>query len=89
MENREIFVQSMIDKAALAKETIKYNFSTGITIYDDSMLECQLQDAEMVGSMMKGLQNGEFTLNVTMKYYSDTETIVGAEAHSSLEEAGR
>ncbi len=80
LENREISVQSMIDKAALAKETIKYNFGTGITIYDDSMLECQLQDAELVGSMMKGLQNGEFIEYYQPKYYSDTETIVGAEA---------
>ena len=80
IEDRKMSVQNMLDKASLAKETIKYNYGTGISIYDDSMLECQMQDAEMVGSMMKGLQNGEFIEYYQPKYYSDTETIVGAEA---------
>ena len=80
IEDREMSVHNLLDKASLAKETIKYNYGTGISIYDDSMLECQLQDAEMVGSMMKGLQKGEFIEYYQPKYYSDTETIVGAEA---------
>ncbi|MBP8640079.1 MAG: EAL domain-containing protein [Oscillospiraceae bacterium] len=80
IEDHEMTTQSIIDKASLAKETIKYNFGTGISIYDDSMLECQMQDAQMVGSMMKGLQNGEFIEYYQPKYYTDTETIIGAEA---------
>ena len=41
----------MTDYASIAKNTIKYKFTTGIAIYDDSMLECQQEDAELVGSM--------------------------------------
>lgn len=80
IEDRGISVPEMIDKASIAKNTIKYSFGTGIKIYDDSMLECQLQDAVMVGSMMQGLQNGEFIEYYQPKYNTDTEAVVGAEA---------
>ncbi len=80
VDKREMSVQNMIDKASIAKDTIKYNYSTGIAIYDESMLECRLQDADMVGSMMKGLESGEFIEYYQPKYNTHTETIVGAEA---------
>lgn len=80
IDNRKMSVPDMVDKASIAKDTIKYNFGTGIAIYNESMLECQLQDAEMVGSMMKGLQNGEFIDYYQPKYKTDSETIIGAEA---------
>ncbi|MFB0921064.1 MAG: EAL domain-containing protein, partial [Oscillospiraceae bacterium] len=80
VDDRRMSVQNMIDKASIAKDTIKYNYSTGLAIYNESMLECRLQDADMVGNMMKGLESGEFIEYYQPKYNTHTETIVGAEA---------
>ncbi len=80
VNDRGMAIFEMIDKASIAKDTIKYNYSTGIAIFDESMLECQLQDAGMVGSMMKGLESGEFIEYYQPKYSTYTETVIGAEA---------
>lgn len=80
VDRREMPVPLMVDRASIAKDTIKYKFGTGIAIYSDSMLECQIEDAELVGSMMKSLKNGEFVAYYQPKYKMDTETIAGAEA---------
>ncbi|NLH00460.1 MAG: EAL domain-containing protein, partial [Clostridiales bacterium] len=80
IEDRGMDVQKMIDNASIAKDTIKHKFSTGIAIYDDSMLECQLEDAELVGNMMRGLENGEFVDYYQPKYNMDDECLSGAEA---------
>ena len=73
-------VAEMTDYASIAKNTIKYKFTTGIAIYDDSMLECQQEDAELVGSMMSGLENGEFIAYYQPKYSLNSECITSAEA---------
>jgi len=78
--DRSMPVHDMLDKASVAKDTIKLNYSTGIAVYDESMLECRLQDAQMVGGMMKGLQDGEFVEYYQPKYNVLTETVTGAEA---------
>ena len=78
--DRGMAVPDMLDKASVAKDTIKFNYSTGIAIFDESMLECRLQDAQMVGSMMKGLQDGEFVEYYQPKYNLFKETVTGAEA---------
>lgn len=80
IEDRSMAVLDMLDKASVAKDTIKFNYSTGVAIYDDSMLECRLQDAQLVGGMMKGLQDGEFVEYYQPKYNVLTETVTGAEA---------
>jgi len=80
IKDRSLSVAEMVDKASVAKDYIKANFGTGIKIYNDSMLELQLQDAEIAGNMMKGLQNGEFVEYYQPKFNTDTELIVGAEA---------
>ncbi|MGI5984895.1 MAG: EAL domain-containing protein [Oscillospiraceae bacterium] len=79
IEDRDESIRKMIDNASIAKDTIKYKFSTGIAIYDDSMLECQLEDAELIGSMMRGLENGEFVDYYQPKYNMSNESITGAE----------
>lgn len=78
--DRSMSVAEMTDYASIAKNTIKYKFTTGIAIYDDSMLECQQEDAELVGSMMSGLENGEFIAYYQPKYSLNSECITSAEA---------
>ena len=78
--DRTMSVAEMTDYASIAKNTIKYKFTTGIAIYDDSMLECQREDAELVGSMMSGLENGEFVEYYQPKYSLNSESITSAEA---------
>jgi len=78
--DRSMSVAEMTDYASIAKNTIKYKFTTGIAIYDDSMLECQREDAALVGSMMSGLENGEFVAYYQPKYSLNSECITSAEA---------
>ena len=78
--DRSMSVAEMTDYASIAKNTIKYKFTTGIAIYDDSMLGCQQEDAELVGSMMSGLENGEFIAYYQPKYSLNSECITSAEA---------
>lgn len=80
ISDRGMLISSMMDKASVAKETVKGNFSLGIAVYDDSMLECQLEDAELVANMINGLNNGEFVDFYQAKYRTDSETVAGAEA---------
>ena len=80
IDDRQMPVSKMVDNASIAKDTIKYQFSTGIAIYNDSMLECQLEDAELIGSMMRGLENGEFVDYYQPKYNMNNDSITGAEA---------
>lgn len=80
IEDRAMSVSSMVDKASMAKETVKGNFTLGVAIYDDTMLECQLEDAELVANMMHGITNGEFVDFYQAKYRTDLETVAGAEA---------
>ncbi len=80
VRDRSTPVAEMVEKASVAKDLMKADYKTGITIYSESMLEMQLQDAAMAANMMKGLQNGEFVEYYQPKYSTDTETIIGAEA---------
>ncbi|MEA4895513.1 MAG: EAL domain-containing protein [Oscillospiraceae bacterium] len=80
VDNSEMPVWEMTDKASIAKDTIKYNCSTGVALFNESMLECQLQDAGMVANMMKGLECGEFVEYYQPKYDTHTEKVTGAEA---------
>ncbi|MEG1404140.1 MAG: EAL domain-containing protein [Oscillospiraceae bacterium] len=80
IDDRKLAVSEMIDKASIAKDTVKGKYSVGIAIYDDSMLECQLEDAEMLSNMIPGLRNGEFVEYYQPQYNTDTGTLAGAEA---------
>ncbi len=80
VEDRSLSISSMVDKATIAKSTVKGNYSLGFAVYDDTMLECQLEDAELVATMMQGMDNGEFIDYYQAKYKTDSEKIAGAEA---------
>ena len=78
--DRSVDVSTMVDKASIAKETIKGNYTMPFAVYNDSMLNSQLEDAELVAGMMKGIANGEFVDFYQAKYRTDSETVAGAEA---------
>lgn len=80
IEDRSMSIAEMTDLSSIAKDTIKYKFTTGITIYNDSMLKCQHEDAELIGNMMSGLENGEFVAYYQPKYSLSSERITSAEA---------
>ncbi len=80
IEDRSMSIAEMTDLSSIAKDTIKYKFTTGIAIYNDSMLKCQREDAELVGNMMSGLENGEFVAYYQPKYNLNSERITSAEA---------
>lgn len=73
-------ISSMVDKASIAKDTIKDNYTAPFAVYDSSMLETQMEDAELLANTMKGIENGEFVDYYQAKYRTDSETVAGAEA---------
>ena len=79
IDDRKMPVSDMIDRAAIARDTIKKHYGMGLAVFDNSMLERQLPDTKLVGNIVQGLQNGEFIDYYQPKYNTDTEEIVGAE----------
>ena len=80
IDNRDLDISSMVDKASIAKETVKGSYTSPFAVYNDAMLEDQLEDAELVANMMQGLDDGEFVDFYQAKYRTDSETVAGAEA---------
>lgn len=80
VSDRQVPVHSMIDRAIVAKDAVKYKFGSGVAIYDDSMLSYQMEDADLLGSMLQTDSPGKFVAYYQPKYGVGTETIKGAEA---------
>jgi len=79
IDDRKLSVSDMIDRAIVARDTIKKNYGAGLAVFDSSMMEGQLTDLKLVGNIVRGLQNCEFIDYYQPKYNTDTEEIVGAE----------
>lgn len=79
IDDRKMSIPDMIDRASIARSTIKKRYGTGLALFDYSMLDSRLPDTKLVGNIVQGLQNGEFIDYYQPKYNTDTEEIVGAE----------
>lgn len=75
-----MLVDDILDRAALARSSIKEKYENYLAIYDDSMLEKIKQEKEITEHMEEALKNGEFQVYYQPQYNHATGLIVGVEA---------
>ncbi|MEG1067091.1 MAG: EAL domain-containing protein [Anaerovoracaceae bacterium] len=80
INNRDTDIMISIEKANIARKSIKDNYETNIAIYDRTIQSRIDRDKELENAMPLALKNGEFKLFIQPKYDLITERIVGGEA---------
>ena len=76
----EVPIDSMIDRANLALQTIKGNYITRFAYYDEALRQILIEEQEIVNEMEDALQNGQFKMYLQPKCDLKDGTILGAEA---------
>lgn len=72
---REIY-----DKAAIALETIKGNYTRSRALYDSEMVRKAKDEIHLLKQIQKGIRDGEFTFYLQPKVDMESGKIIGAEA---------
>lgn len=85
----DLTVNMMLDRAALAQQTMKRSSGSSVCLYDSKMLENQLRRAEISKHLATALQNGEVMAYFQPQFDFTQRAVVGAETlcrwkHSSL-----
>lgn len=73
-------IDSAVEYANIARETIKNNRDTVYTFYDENIRSRRLQEKEIENQMHKGLENREFVAYFQPKFEASTKALHGAEA---------
>lgn len=76
----DVPIDSMIDRANLALQTIKGNYITRYAYYDEALREILMKEQEIVHEMEDALNNGQFKMFLQPKCELKDGSIVGAEA---------
>lgn len=80
VEDINIPVEQMCDRAALAMQTIKGKFSQNIAYYDDHLRQSLVVEREIVNEMIQAIENREFTIYLQPIYSLGKNEVIGAEA---------
>ncbi len=73
-------VNSVSDRANMAKRSIKDNSQVSYAFYDESMRQVMIRENEIENRMEMALRNEEFEVYLQPKYLFSDEQIIGAEA---------
>ncbi len=76
----EIPIDQMIDRAQLAQKSVKGNYDNYIAFYDEKIGQQIMKEQEILNSMSKALENGEFVIYLQPQYNYKEGVISGAEA---------
>ncbi|MBQ5431606.1 MAG: EAL domain-containing protein [Lachnospiraceae bacterium] len=68
------------DKAAIALETIKGNYTKSRALYDSEMVRKAKDEIHLLKQIQKGIREGEFTFYLQPKVDMESGKIIGAEA---------
>lgn len=80
IEDRNIPVEQMCDRALLAARNIKGQYNKYFAYYDEALRSRLLQEQEIVDSMEQALQGEQFEIYLQPKYRIKDSQMVGAEA---------
>lgn len=80
VQNINLLIESMGDKAGLAVKKIKGAYSTSFYYYNDDIGNRILEEQEIENDMQNGLDNEDFIVYIQPKYSLETLQIEGAEA---------
>lgn len=80
IEERDLSVSTMYDRAAIALASVKGSYSKRVCRYDRRMMQQMEENHKLLSQVQKGLTNGEFTFYAQPKCSLSTGKIVGLEA---------
>lgn len=68
------------DRAELALNTIKQDFTERLAFYNESMIQNLKEEQELITDMVSGIKNKEFKVFFQPQFDYTTESLIGAEA---------
>lgn len=80
INNTDNRIDIMSDKASLAANIIKGNYTSSHSFYTNDMRNQMILDTEIESEMFESLENGDFKVYMQPKYNLNTGEIAGAEA---------
>ncbi|HPE38923.1 MAG TPA: EAL domain-containing protein [Bacillota bacterium] len=80
IKKRELPVEIMSDRAALALRSVKGNFVRLYAYYDDNMRADLVREQEIVNEMRSALESGKFCIYLQPQFNHATGKLFGAEA---------
>ncbi len=80
VDDKELSVDAMIDRAAMAQKKVKGNIHKIYDFYDDDIREKLLRERDITNIMTQALENGEFCFYLQPQYRLEDNAVVGAEA---------
>lgn len=80
IQERDLAVARMCDRALLAASSIKGNYSRRIAPYNHQMHEKLILEQKIINTMVEALQREEFAVYLQPKVEVETERVIGAEA---------
>ncbi|MFA6611116.1 MAG: EAL domain-containing protein [Bacilli bacterium] len=80
IDDINIAVEQMCDRAGLAMQTIKSNFVRNFAYYDDKLRLSLVEEREIISEMMVAIENHEFTIYLQPIYSLVRNEVIGAEA---------
>ena len=80
IEERDIPVERMCDRAFIAAGSIKGMYAKKIVFYNNAMREKMLFEQKILDTMVEALEQGQFQIHLQPKVRVNTEEVVGAEA---------
>ncbi len=78
--DRSVNVEQMCDRALLAADSVKGQYSTHFAIYNDTIREKLVREKEITDAMEEALESEQFTVYLQPKYSLTTNSMAGAEA---------
>ncbi|WP_042349423.1 bifunctional diguanylate cyclase/phosphodiesterase [Bacillus massiliigorillae] len=80
VDDRSLEISAMIDRANIARKTIKGHHQSSYAFYDNKIREKYVEEKEIENIMYAALHNKEFVIYLQPKYELKENTIIGAEA---------
>jgi len=80
VEDTTLDVSLMCDRALLALQSVKNNFTNRVAWYNGSMRDALIEEQELAAEMVAALENGQFEVFYQPQYDYDNNVLHGAEA---------
>ena len=80
ISDRTISAEQIADRALLAADSIKGQYSEHFALYSDTLREKLVREKEITDAMEKALEEEQFRVYLQPKYSLSTNTMAGAEA---------
>ncbi len=78
--DKQVDISLMLDRANLARKSVKNNRLSKFAFYQDNMRDDILREKEIENEMYEALETGQFEVYYQPKYFVNTSTLAGAEA---------